>query len=396
MNAVEACTCTLLLFLAVQGFAQPSENSGDSYIPAYSCVPTPQATFALTSASPTKCLGTQIGVLYSRINVTKLQDCSYNYTLGGALNPASDGRLDSGFGYATSPQMNFTDASGKQNKWQTANYKIYQPYMNPDATENATLDNFNTFTQELATSSFPELLGSPSSFSTVPANYTFKQDSDGFTVGSPIDGCSYTYKVINGSFAGMKMSGDAMPAALCKAGTYSPTGTEECKQCPSDSVSLASGSKECVKCEEGNVPGGGQMVCVPACRPDPDSSSFWYTAPGQNASFTTGAYNTGKGSATCQLSSCPEGTTSVAGYGQCIGAMNGRLCTVKPEGGATSCGGSFNAANSIGGGALQVIGPIDSPAASCAPVLNVTNNLKGHTLFMVTTPETLKKALRHL
>lgn len=100
---------------------------------------------------------------------------------------------------------------------------------------------------------------------------------------NPIDGCTYTYKMVEGAFGGQKpgqqqpgtqaqcgaRGGQQLTAssmcALCAAGSYAvkaPKPPAACTQCKSGSVAAAAGATSCRACPQGMWPSGGLTACM--------------------------------------------------------------------------------------------------------------------------------------
>lgn len=93
--------CILTLVLVIQGPLVLCQ------VP-YPCGSALHGLFGLTSAAPPSCLGSEIAVLHSRINITEYRKCDYLYTIDGAYNDLGNGSVAMSFSYPTSPAINYT------------------------------------------------------------------------------------------------------------------------------------------------------------------------------------------------------------------------------------------------------------------------------------------------
>ena len=69
--------------------------------------------------------------------------------------------------------------------------------------------------------------------------YDFAARADGFDAVSFVDGCSYSYALVNGSFAGISQASDK--PALCPAGTAGAA----CEACPPGEFAPEVGAAAC-------------------------------------------------------------------------------------------------------------------------------------------------------
>lgn len=275
-----------------------------------------------------KCLGTEIGVLWSVITINTTADC--NWTFAGVP--------DAVYTYpTTSAKINYPTRDGKQTSF--TNYLFtnnYYPKSNGifgmSSMYGATTyypSTFQGFTYVLNATGLPPFWQGPFGPSTnLPANYTFNlRGTSQFEVISPVDQCTYTYQITSGSFAGMKtaacnssqsgctasctagrykqplqgVSGSSnYVCAFCPAGSYSKDGSS-CQKCSGNAAAAQAGATTCKECPMPLVASNTATACT-GCNFNGYSSLLATQGNTQNSIFT-GMQATSVSKLYCSLSS---------------------------------------------------------------------------------------------
>lgn len=234
----------------------------------------------------------------------------------------------------------------------------------------------------LATGPFGPSTSTPGNYNASPAG------PSSFNLLSKDTGCTFTYRIVSGSFAGLKpppckpgsssdcpASGSCGPGkyqqqdavssnvcVLCPAGTYSSSNSsKECAPCKAGAVAAAVGSTSCQACASPLVASYySPTACVPVCDKQED-----YNMPtfGQNV-----IYNNGQA---CDMAVCPNGTVS-SPNNECLAAQNGNLCVAVSAAGSTTCKAKAESSMSKDtqtggwGGAVLQLDSADTSAAVCS------------------------------
>eukprot|EP00877_Chromochloris_zofingiensis_P001879 jgi/Chrzof1/11692/Cz06g05180.t1 len=333
-----------------------------------------------------KCLGTEIGVLWSVITINTTADC--NWTFAGVP--------DAVYTYpTTSAKINYPTRDGKQTSF--TNYLFtnnYYPKSNGifgmSSMYGATTyypSTFQGFTYVLNATGLPPFWQGPFGPSTnLPANYTFNlRGTSQFEVISPVDQCTYTYQITSGSFAGMKtaacnssqsgctasctagrykqplqgVSGSSnYVCAFCPAGSYSKDGSS-CQKCSGNAAAAQAGATTCKECPMPLVASNTATACT-GCNFNGYSSLLATQGNTQNSIFT--------GANSCSNKTCPPWSLATLNN-ECISAYGAKLCVASP-GSSTCSGNGFKGVKPTtkGGAVLQLLAAsVQDPVCSNGP-----------------------------
>ena len=132
--------------------------------------------------------------------------------------------------------------------------------------------------------------------------------------------------------------GQTVPCTTCSAGKYSPSGSTECIPCPAGSYSSLSGQGSCIECGLGFYSGltGSSVPCT-SCPAGISTSQTSSTSPSMCDSpcavgtggpgcfkCSAGQFTPFLGMSACQT--CPPGTGSIPGAGQCLSCSSNSTC----------------------------------------------------------------------
>lgn len=346
--------------------------------------------FVLTSVSGGQhCPSTELAVAWPSINIKQQADCNYTFsglkhrfeyhvtfaqvdypTRGGTRQPyvaLKDTKMDAS-----------SDASGS-NSYRT--YDLVDRYRN---------DTLSGFLASWVYVGLPWLATGPFGPTTsTPGNYTASPAGpSSFNLLSKDTGCTFTYRIVSGSFAELKptpckpgSSSDCPASGSCGPGKYQQqdaVSTNVCVLCPAGTYSSSNSSKECAPCKAGAVAAAvgstscqacaaplvasyySPTACVPVCDKQDD-----YNLPtfGQNV-----IYNNGQA---CDMAVCPNGTVS-SPNNECLAAQNGNLCVAVSAAGSTTCKAKAESSMSKDtqtggwGGAVLQLDSADTSAAVCS------------------------------
>jgi hypothetical protein len=336
------------------------------------CAPAPSAAvFALTATAPARCRASELAVLWPRINVTTFSGagCYADYEVSGAnatfAYPASPAVLCAG-GNAT-----FQVLSYEQPVFPRSN--VVQADDEAQSASRAPAD-FDGFARVL-NASWPKLTTSTFAPNGGYGFYNFYIRKNGFDAVSLVDNCTYSYALVNGSFAGIsQVSGKR---ALCPAGTAG----DACAPCPPGEFSPAVGAAACSPCSAGWAPTPGAASCAPPCSMSKYSLQPRYYTPAASSDNSTGLYAVSSDSA---CAACPAGSVAGANASACVGAAAGALCAAAGVGAgaeAPACPSVPDPAAAWGGAALA-LARADAGAPNCAPVARLAAFLSGKLTFL--------------
>jgi hypothetical protein len=264
--------------------------------------------------------------------------------------------------------------------------------------------DFTGFTQVLSDRMFPPYWKvSYDPTENTSANYTYKlQLPSTFHVISPLNGCTYTYRMVSGpAFGGMKpsfcapgkeadcpfscpsgkykatvtagsgASSTGYICALCPAGTTSTKDSSSCQPCPGATAAAAVGSSSC-------------RACTPPYKPSPTKSACAMCS--QNGMSLPGVRTS------CPWGTalhCPQGTFPTTNN-ECIGGNSGKLCVAKslapPDGPAAKgpiCSADPSSGKAVFGGAiLQLLSSNTNKPGCKARVAPLAKWLQGKSTYM--------------
>jgi hypothetical protein len=359
-----------------------------------------ESRFVLTSVSGGQhCASTELAVAWPSINIKQQADC--NYTFSGLKHryefPVTFAQVDYPTRSGTrrpyvalqDTMMDPSSRTAGSNSYDT-NLKTSSGWQQATLYQN---DSLSGFLASWAYIGLPGLSTGPFGPTTnVPGNYTASPAGpSSFNLVGKDTGCTFTYRIVSGSFAGLKptpckpgSSSDCPASGSCAPGEYqqqqqgAASLTYICGMCPAGTFSSSSSSKECVPCSAGTAASAvgstscqtcnaplvssyySRTACVPVC-----DKQEGYNLPtfGQNVIYKNGQ--------ACDVAVCPNGTVA-SPNNECLAAQNGNLCVAVSVTGSTTCKAkaessmSKDAKTEGWGGAVLQLDSADTSAAVCS------------------------------
>jgi hypothetical protein len=352
--------------------------------------------FVLTSMSGGQhCPSTELAVAWPSIDVKQQADC--NYTFNGLKNvytfPVTFAKVEYPTRSGTKrPYIALLDTA-RDSSSSAEGDNSYVTYRNMTSVTLYRDDTLDDFLASWINNGLPALSTGPFGPTTdVPGNYSASAAGpSSFKLLSKDTGCTFTYRIVSGGFAGLKPtsckpgSSSDCPAssscgpgkfrqqqqqdaastyvcALCPAGTSSSSGNStECAPCNSGTAAAAVGSTSCQACAAPLVASyKAATACVPLCD---KQSRYDLPTSGENVIFKNGP--------ACDVAVCPNGTVATPNN-ECLAAQNGDLCVAVSAAGSATCKtkaeSSMTAGSKTGGwgGAVLQLESADTSAAVCS------------------------------